>query len=158
MTVSELTRVKEREYVDRCRYCGRPTWSFRRRCVPCKRAGRRGPGVYSGIRYGVNLQALASIVFWISHVLAASLSVVIISCICLQPAVGTDWTVAVIQIFGGPVVTAGLLYRDIGSLGFNYGSPRIVSLTVVAAAVSCVLCVLSLSKRRCRASRQEPPM
>lgn len=39
-------RVKEREDPDWCRFCGRPTWSLRRCCVRCKRAGKTGEGIW----------------------------------------------------------------------------------------------------------------
>jgi len=157
MTTCKSTPVKEREFADRCRYCGRPTWSLRRCCVPCKWNGRRGPGVFPGIRYGVSLQALVSIGFWLLHVLTASLTVVIISWICFQPAGRSDWIVAVTQVVVGPAFVAVSLCRGILPFGFTSGSLPIATLIVVAAAVSCFLCVLSLSKRRCNASRKEPP-
>lgn len=73
MSVSGLQRVKERDEVDRCRHCGRPTWSLARRCVRCKRAGRSGPGTYSSLyceRFTAS-RILAFGCFWSAHVAAA---------------------------------------------------------------------------------------
>jgi hypothetical protein len=80
MNVSNLQRVKERDEVDRCRHCGRPTWSFRRRCVRCKRAGRTGPGTVPSLyskRAGA-CRVLAFGCFWAAHVAAAVVFAVIL--------------------------------------------------------------------------------
>ena len=63
-------RVKERDDVDRCRHCARPTWSLRRCCVRCKRDGLAGPGTVASLhargarpRIGV-----AFACYWLGHV------------------------------------------------------------------------------------------
>jgi len=75
MNVSPPQRVKERDEVDRCRHCGRPTWSFRRCCVPCKRAGRNGPGTIPSLHAGRSTacRLMAFGCFWAAHVAAAVL-------------------------------------------------------------------------------------
>jgi hypothetical protein len=72
---TSTARVKERDEVDRCRHCGRPTWSFRRCCVPCKRAGRGGPGTIPSLysQRSTACRVLAFGCFWAAHMVAAVL-------------------------------------------------------------------------------------
>ena len=65
---TDTALVKEREDADCCRYCGRPTWSMRRCCVRCKRAGRLGPGTFASWHATGARRAPALAAFWLGHV------------------------------------------------------------------------------------------
>lgn len=110
-TVTPL-RVKEREDPDWCRHCGRPTWSLRRCCVRCKRAGRTGPGTIAS-RYAPSRSAsrlLALLCFGLAHLWATT-----------ALFVAASWAVdgarpAVHLLI--PAVFAGIFLATLDGLGF----------------------------------------
>jgi hypothetical protein len=120
MSVSGLQRVKERDEVDCCRHCGRPTWSLVRRCVRCKRAGLSGPGTIPSRcseRSAAN-RILAFGCFWVAHVAAAVMLTAILAIGMEQPVHTGD----VRQFF-----LLGLLESTLDGIGFAVAmilSPR----------------------------------
>lgn len=104
-------RVKEREDADRCRHCGRPTWSLRRCCVRCKQMGGRGRGTVASLharRAGPRM-GFAFWCFWLGHV--------VVSIVAAHFILGGLGVAAPNGLFAA-VILFGILESTLESLGF----------------------------------------